>query len=96
MTAGTPTRGPAAKKGAEPDADTGNAAEAPVEVVGTGVRPSRPSNWIAMTRAQRKTWKRQGGKQHRYPGPCDLGEDSRLKRKRKNAPAKTDIIRPPA
>ena len=31
MMVGTPTRGPAAEKGAESDADTGNAAEAPVE-----------------------------------------------------------------
>jgi len=73
MPAGTPKRGPAAEKGAESDADTGNAAEAPVEALGIGVSPSRPSNWEAMTRAQKMAWKKRGGKQRRCPGPCDQG-----------------------
>ena len=43
-----PTHGPAAEtlhEGAEYDAETGDAAEAPEAAAAAGVRPPRPSNW---------------------------------------------------
>ena len=52
ITAGTPTRGPVAEKGAESDADMGKATEAPVKVTGIGMRPPRPVDWGTMTRGQ--------------------------------------------
>jgi len=41
---------------------TGGAAEASEAAAAAGVRPPRPSNWEAMTRDQRKNWKKRGGK----------------------------------
>ena len=37
------------------------------------MRPPRPADWKFMTRAQWKTWKKQGGKHRDRPGPCNLG-----------------------
>jgi len=66
-------RGPAADEGAEWNADTGNAAEAPMEAVGMGMHPSRPSTWGTIIRTQGKAWKQRGGRQRRHLGPFDLG-----------------------
>ena len=55
------THRPAAEvlyEGAEYDVDMVNAAEAPVAEAAAGVRPQSPSNWVTLTRVQRKTWKK--------------------------------------
>jgi len=59
--------GPAAETlyvGTEIDADTVHAAETPVTKTAAGgrhVRTPRPSNWVTITRGQRKYWKQHGG-----------------------------------
>ena len=60
-----PTHGPAAEalqEGAECDAETEDMAGASEAAAAAGGWPPRPTNWESMSKNQKKTWRKHGGR----------------------------------